>query len=426
MKIIADLHIHSKYSRACSKNLDLPHLDLWARLKGINIIGTGDFTHPEWSKQIGEQLEDVGSGLFRLRQDLRLKESLSAALDKKEAFFLLTSEISCIYSRGGKVRRVHLLVFAPSIKVVAEINRRLNEIGNLKADGRPILGLDAEKLARLVFEVDPLCLVVPAHAWTPWFAVFGSKSGFDSLEECFGSLTPQIYAIETGLSSDPLMNRRLSQLDDITLISNSDAHSLPNLGREANVLDLAEYSYAALAEAIKTRKGFKETLEFFPEEGKYHLDGHATCKIFLEPEETLRLQGVCPTCKKPLTIGVLNRVAKLADRKASAKDFSAHGFVPYRSIVPLAEVIADALGKKRSAKAVQEEYSRLLASGFSEFDILLELPQPELQKITTKKITEGILRVRQGQVQVSGGYDGVYGTVKIFGAAAMPRQSGLF
>ncbi|MBI3627008.1 DNA helicase UvrD, partial [Candidatus Uhrbacteria bacterium] len=257
MKVIADLHIHSKYSRACSQILDLPHLDYWAKLKGIQVMGTGDFTHPAWFKQISESLvassSASGSGLYRLREEFKMDESKRL---KNETLFLLTSEISCIYSRGGKVRRVHVLIFAPSVEVVRQINEALDRIGNLKADGRPILGLDAQELARLVFNIDPSCMVVPAHAWTPWFAVFGSKSGFDSLEECFGDLTPQIYAIETGLSSDPSMNRRLSQLDGITLISNSDAHSLPNLGREANVFDLDRVDYASLTDAIKSRRGF--------------------------------------------------------------------------------------------------------------------------------------------------------------------------
>ncbi|MBI3626677.1 hypothetical protein HY224_01375, partial [Candidatus Uhrbacteria bacterium] len=288
--------------------------------------------------------------------------------------------------------------------------------------------LDAQELARLVFNIDPSCMVVPAHAWTPWFAVFGSKSGFDSLEECFGDLTPQIYAIETGLSSDPSMNRRLSQLDGITLISNSDAHSLPNLGREANVFDLDRVDYASLTDAIKSRRGFVETLEFFPEEGKYHLDGHAACKVRLEPEETFKLKGICPVCKKPLTIGVMNRLAGLADRPANFKATSAAvagASVGFRSIVPLAEIIADALGKKKSTKPVQEEYNKILSSGIGEFEVLLGCSQAQLLALTDKRVAEGILKVRRGEVLVQGGYDGIYGTVQIFGTGPKKKQGRL-
>ena len=303
MKFAADFHIHSRYSRATSPSINLPNLDSWAKIKGIKVLGTGDFTHPGWFDEIKKELEPAESGLFKLKKQ-----------DSKTRF-ILTSEISCIYSQGGRVRKIHIIVFAPSFKAVEKINLKLGEIGNLKSDGRPILGLNAKELVKIVLEADENCMVVPAHAWTPWFSVFGSKSGFDSLEECFGEYTKYIYAIETGLSSDPAMNWRLSQLDKITLISNSDSHSLAKIGREANVFD-TELDYDAITEIIKNHdnKKFLYTIEFFPEEGKYHYDGHRDCNLSLKPEQSKKYNNICPRCGKPLVIGVLNRVEELADR----------------------------------------------------------------------------------------------------------------
>ncbi|MBU0476659.1 endonuclease Q family protein, partial [Patescibacteria group bacterium] len=328
MKFIADFHIHSKYSRATSPQMDLENLDKWAKIKGIKVLGTGDFTHPEWFKNLKKKLEPAESGLFKIKN----KES--------ETRFILTSEISCIYSKGGKVRKIHILVFAPSFEVVEKINKQLSRIGNLKADGRPILGLDAKELAKIVLNASEDCLVVPAHLWTPWFSIFGSKSGFDSIEECFEDYSKYIFAGETGLSSDPAMNWRLSILDKITLISNSDAHSPQKIGREANVFDI-EVSYSAICEAIKSKdtQKFLYTIEFFPQEGKYHYDGHRNCNICLSPKESKKYNNLCPNCGRPLTIGVLNRVDILADRE---DDFKSEGAIPFKSLIPLTEIIAEA------------------------------------------------------------------------------------
>ncbi len=403
MKIIADLHIHSKYSRACSKELELPVIAEWCKKKGVDVVATGDFTHPAWFKHLKEDLVADGKGLYDLKGG-----------DGKVKFFCST-EISCIYSQGGRGRRLHIMVFAPSLQVVEKINKELEARGcNLKSDGRPIIGLSAKELAELVFEISEECMIVPAHAWTPWFAIFGSKSGFDSLEECFEELTPKIYAIETGLSSDPPMNWRLSALDKITLISNSDAHSPSNIAREANVFQLEEVSYKNICEAIKTGdpKKFLYTIEFYPEEGMYHYDGHRACGVSFSPEETKKYNGTCPQCKKPLTIGVLNRVDNLADRIPGE---GSENKIPFKSLVGLDDVIAEALDVKgRKSKTVQREYENLISRGQSEFNILLNLSYEELGKITSPQIVEGIKRNREGKVFIEPGFDGQYGVVKLF------------
>ncbi|MFC1540750.1 endonuclease Q family protein, partial [Candidatus Margulisiibacteriota bacterium] len=299
MKFIADLHIHSKYSRATSKDMELEGLSRWAKLKGIDLLATGDFTHPVWFAELKKKLKPVEGGLF----------------EYNGVRFILNVEISSIYSKNGKTRKIHNLVFAPSFEVVEKLNRELAKVGNLSADGRPILGLDAEKLAEIVYSVSNLCVIVPAHAWTPWFSIFGSYSGFDSIEECFGKYSKFIFAIETGLSSDPAMNWRLSKLDNISLISCSDAHSPAKLGREVCVFD-TEMSYKSMFSAIrkKDKSKFLYTVEFFPEEGKYHYDGHRNCKVRWSPGETKKHNGLCPVCSRPVTVGVMNRVDKLADR----------------------------------------------------------------------------------------------------------------
>jgi len=400
MKFIADFHIHSKYSRAVSPLMDLENLDRWAKIKGIKVLGTGDFTHPKWFESIKKELELAEPGLFKL------------CGSDSGTRFILTSEISCIYSKGGKVRKIHIIVFAPSIDTVEKINLELSKIGNLKADGRPILGLDAEKLAKIVLNADKNCLVVPAHAWTPWFSVFGSKSGFDSLEECFGEYTKYIYAIETGLSSDPAMNWRLSQLDRITLISNSDAHSLGKLGREANVFD-TDLSYNAIAEAIKTkdRNKFLYTIEFFPEEGKYHYDGHRACDLSLTPQQSKKYNNICPKCGKPLVIGVLNRVEELADRP---EGFLPKNSVPFKSLIPLNEIIAESIGVSVLSKRVLEHYNNLIKNLGSELKILLESTEKEIAEKSLPEIASGIIKMREGKVSIEPGYDGVYGKIKIF------------
>ncbi|MCH8741309.1 DNA helicase UvrD [Patescibacteria group bacterium] len=400
MKFIADFHIHSKYSRATSNAMDLENLDKWAKIKGIKVLGTGDFTHPEWFKNLKEKLEPVEAGLFKL------KNSVS------ETRFLLTVEISCIYSKNNRVRRVHILIFAPSFTAVEKINAHLDWIGNLKADGRPILGLDAKELTKIVLDASEDCLVIPAHAWTPWFAIFGSKSGFDSIEECFDEYTKYIYAIETGLSSDPAMNWRLSALDKITLISNSDSHSLAKIGREANVFD-TEISYPAIAEAIKTKdpSKFLYTVEFFPEEGKYHYDGHRVCGVSFHPSESKKYNNICPKCGKILTIGVLSRVEELADRPVGYRPENA---IPFKSLIPLEEVIAGALGTLTGTKRGKEEYRNLIEKFGNEFKVLLEASFNDLERFTLPEIAESILKVREGKTNIEPGYDGVYGKIKIF------------
>ena len=413
MKIIGDFHTHSKYSRATSPSMDLQNLDNWARIKGINVLGTGDFTHPKWFDSIKQELGPAEQGLFKL------------CGSDSPTRFILTSEISCIYKKADpasakgygeakKVRKVHIVIFAPTIKAVEKINKKLNEIGNLYSDGRPILGLDAKELAKIVLDADENCLVVPAHIWTPWFAVFGSKSGFNSLEECFDEYAKYIYAVETGLSSDPAMNWRLSQLDKITLISNSDAHSPQKIGREANVFD-TEFSYYGILDAIKSKnpKKFLYTIEFFPEEGKYHYDGHRLCNLSLSPEQSKKYNNICPRCAKPLVIGVLNRVAELADRP---EGFVPKNAIPFKNLIPLNEVIAESVGVSVASKEVAKHYNNLIKNLGSEFEILLNTEKKEIEKQSLPEIAEGILRVRQGKVFVESGYDGVYGKIKIFEA----------
>jgi len=400
MKFIADLHIHSKYSRATSQRMDLENLDKWGKLKGIKVIGTGDFTHPEWLKELKEKLEPAEEGLFKLKGA------------DGGTYFLLSSEISCIYSKNGKVRKIHIVVLAPSFEVVDKINTRLNWVGNLKSDGRPILGIDAKELAKHVLDSSQDCLIIPAHMWTPWFSIFGSKSGFDSIEECFEDYSKYIFAGETGLSSDPPMNWRLSALDNITLVSNSDAHSPEKIGREANVFD-TELSYRGISEAIKTknRHKFLFTIEFFPEEGKYHYDGHRNCGLRLSPKETKKYNNVCPRCGKLLTIGVLNRVEELADREEGFKPSNA---IPFRSLIPLQEIIAEAKNTTVNSKEIMIEYNKLVKRFGSEFEVLLEAPEQELEKATLPKIARGIIKTRRGDVKVIPGYDGVFGKIRIF------------
>ncbi|MGD0576957.1 MAG: endonuclease Q family protein [Candidatus Staskawiczbacteria bacterium] len=372
MKFVGDFHIHSKYSRAVSPSMDLDNLDNWARIKGIKVLGTGDFTHPKWFESIKEKLSPAERGLFKLRNS------------DSPTRFVLTSEISCIYKKTGKVRKIHIIVFAPAIASVEKINFELEKIGNLHSDGRPILGLDAKELTKIVLDADKNCLVVPAHAWTPWFSVFGSKSGFDSLEECFDEYTKYIYAIETGLSSDPAMNWRLSQLDKITLISNSDSHSPQKIGREANVFD-AELSYAGITDAIKTKnpKKFLYTIEFFPEEGKYHFDGHKDCNLSFSPKESKKYNNICPKCGKPLVIGVLNRVEELADRP---EGFVPKNAIPFKNLIPLNEIIAESIGTSVAAKDVSKHYNNLIKNLGSEFKILLDSERKEIEKESLPEI----------------------------------------
>lgn len=413
MPFFADLHIHSKYSRATSKDMDLENLYKWAQLKGITVIGTGDFTHPRWFVELQDKLDPAEEGLFRLKDEFAKETDTQVPSScKSEVRFLLSVEISSIYKKGDKTRKVHNIVFAKSLSDAAKLNAVLGKIGNLKADGRPILGLDSKKLLEICLSVADDCYLVPAHAWTPHFAVFGSNSGFDSLEECFEELTPHIFAIETGLSSDPPMNWRLSALDNITLISNSDAHSPSKLGREVNVLD-SDLSYSGIFNAIKNGEHgkFLGTIEFFPEEGKYHFDGHRSCDYCSDPKETIANNYKCPKCGRPVTVGVMHRVEKLADRFKGGEHSRAF---PYKHLIPLQEIIAEVYNMGVSSKKVQQEYKNLLTQIGNELYILLEAGLDLIRKTSGDNIAEGINRVRENKVHIDPGYDGEYGKIKLF------------
>jgi uncharacterized protein (TIGR00375 family) len=404
MKFVADFHIHSKYSRATSKDMDVPHLAERAGLKGITLMGTGDFTYHLWLQELKRVLEDTGNGLFRY----------------KGISFILTAEISSIYSKGGRGYRIHNVIFAPSFKTAEQINEILGRHGNLSSDGRPILGLDAAELARIIFDIDENCMVVPGHIWTPWFSLFGSMSGFNRIEDCFEDQTAKIFALETGLSSDPAMNWRLSCLDRFSLISNSDSHSPAKIGREANVFD-CELTYGAIRDALRTkdRTKFLQTIEFFPEEGKYHFDGHRLCGVRMSPDETLQAKGICPKCKKQVTVGVDNRVAQLADRPAGFRPDNA---IPYVNLIPLDEIIADAKQMGKGSLAVEREYLAAVSKFGTEFDILLRVPAADLKKGLHPRIAEGVLRVREGKVSIKAGYDGEYGVISIFGEGGAAKS----
>jgi len=401
MKLIADLHIHSKYSRATSKDMDLEHIALKAKEKGINIVATGDFTHPLWFNELKTKLEPAERGLYRFKGD-----SLDSNLR-----FILSVEISNIYTRNNKVRRVHNVILVPSLEAAQKINNVLSWQGNLKSDGRPILGLDSEELLKIVFNAEPQAMFIPAHIWTPWFSVFGSMSGFDSLEEAFGENVKLISALETGLSSDPLMNWMVSALDKFTLVSNSDAHSPDNLGREANVLDI-NFDYYELREAIinKDREKFLYTIEFYPEEGKYHYDGHRLCQVRMTPEERKKNNGLCPVCHRPLTIGVLSRVEDLGDREFGFKPQNA---IPFKHLIPLRELIADVLNVQVKTKLVEQEYRKLINHFGNEFRILLDANKEELDQVTRSDISQAIINSREGKVEILPGYDGEYGKIHV-------------
>ncbi|MEK9129904.1 MAG: endonuclease Q family protein [Patescibacteria group bacterium] len=408
MQYIADFHLHSKYSRATSKLMDLEHFNQWAQIKGIDILTVSDFTHPIWMAELKKKLEpSENEGLFKIKKSFLKKQSHFVK-------FIFTTEISCIYTKNGRGRRIHLLIFAPDFKTVEKINAKLSLIGNLKSDGRPILGIDVKELAKIVLDISSDCLIVPAHAWTPWFSIFGSKSGFNSIEECFEELTPYIYSIETGLSSDPIMNHCFSILDKITLLSNSDAHSLQNLGREANVFKLEHLNYKEIINAIKQMKNSNSqllyTIEFFPEYGKYHFDGHRECQINFSPEQTKKYQGICPKCKKHLTKGVLYRVEELANRPIAKINFKK--FIPYKKIIPLQEIIAESFMLGKNSQKVENEYLRLIHFGGNEFNILLNINFDELKRIASNKIIKIIKKMRAEKIIISPGYDGVYGKIK--------------
>jgi uncharacterized protein (TIGR00375 family) len=416
LRFIADLHIHSYLSRACSRELRPERLHAWCQLKGIGVLATGDFTHPKWLEELREKLAPAEPGLYRLKAPLaKAADAEVPSACRAPVRFLLEAELSCIYKKGGRVRKVHNLVYVPSLQDASRIAARLEKIGNIRSDGRPILGLDSRDLFAIVLECCEEAVLVPAHAWTPHFSVFGSESGFDSLEECFGDLTPRVFALETGLSSDPPMNWRVSALDRLALMSNSDAHSPEKLGREANRFD-TEPSFAGIFDAVRSRdpERFLGTLEFFPEEGKYHVDGHRACKTRLTPAETLERGGLCPACGKPVTVGVLHRVEKLADRE---EGFRPPGASPYENLVPLKEILSETLDCGAATSTVDREYRRLLSKHGSELRILRELP---LDDLDSEVLARALDRMRRGQVRIEAGYDGEYGKVSLRGEAPVP------
>ena len=404
-RYIADLEIHSRFARAVSKDMNLETLDFWAEKKGIDIVGTGDFTHPTWFSEIKEQLEEDGSGLLTRRGS------------KSNVRFMLSAEISCIFGRNG-TRRIHTLVYAPDLATVSAINAKLNLVGKLKSDGRPIIGIDIKELLKIILGVSPECIMVPAHVWTPWFGMYGSNSGFDSMRECFGELFDLVPAVETGLSSDPPMNWRLSELDSKTIVSYSDAHSPRNIGREATVFELTSLSYENYSKALrvplpkeKDPNRIAMTLEFFPEEGMYHWDGHRAHEFRMSPAETRKVKGICPKCGSKLTIGVAHRVDLLSDRP---EQYTPSGRPPFKHLVPLAEVIGEALDVGKLTKTVDTEYQSIVERFGSEFKVLLDVPLDELTKGIRPEIVEGIKRVREEKLHILPGYDGTYGVVKIF------------
>lgn len=412
---IADLHIHSRFSRATSKDGDLPHLDYWAARKGISLVGTGDFTHPAWRAELHEQLTPVGEGVYTLREDLRLPGRMAG-----EVRFVVTGEISSIYKRDGKTRKVHNLIVLPSLEAADELSAKLEAIGNIHSDGRPILGLDSRDLLELTLDVCPDAEFIPAHIWTPHFSMFGAFSGFQTVQACFDDLTPHIHAVETGLSSDPPMNWRVSALDGLTLVSHSDAHSPSKLGREADLLDTS-CDYSGLTHAIRTGTGFMGTVEFFPEEGKYHLDGHRNCGVCLTPAQTLACGGICPVCGKKLTIGVEHRVEELADRPDGYRPDNAK---PFESLAPLPEVIASCTGLSAASKKTQALYERMLHELGPEFHILRQTSAADLAQIAGAGVAEGIRRLRAGQVTRRAGFDGQYGTITLLSPDEIAQYSG--
>ena len=408
MKIIGDLHIHSRFSMATSKEGTPENLDFWARKKGISLIGTGDFTHPAWRAELRERLIPEGNGLYRLKEEYVKEESRKFSGEGTR--FVVSGEISSIYKKNGKTRKVHNVILLPSLEAADAMAQCLEKIGNIHSDGRPILGLDSHDLLEMMLDVCPEGILIPAHIWTPHFSVLGAKSGFDSVEECFEELTPYVHALETGLSSDPAMNWRISGLDRYQLVSNSDAHSPSKLGREANLLDI-DCSYEGFYQAIQTGKGLEGTVEFFPEEGKYHFDGHRKCGVSLSPTEAERLGGICPVCGKKLTMGVDHRVEQLADRE--------EGFVKedgrkYESLVPLPEVISACMGFSTASKKVQGCFEQMLQKLGTEFDILRNVPAEDIKSCAGERIAEGIENVRTGHVKRIPGYDGEYGKIELF------------
>ncbi len=393
---VADFHIHSKYSRATSKDMDIENLSKWAKIKGISLLGTGDFTHPDWLAELKAKLEPTERGIFK----------------HDNIYYMLTAEVANIYFKTGKSRKIHNVVFAPTFEAAQAVNRYLKDFGDLKSDGRPMLDLECDKMVKAFLGIDPDIFVVPGHIWTPWFSLFGSNSGFDRIEDCFGQMTDKIFALETGLSSDPAMNWRWSRLDRFSLISNSDSHSPSKIGREANVFK-EKFTYNELIEILKKKdkEKFLFTVEFFPEEGKYHWDGHRNCKSRLSPAEAKKINERCPVCGRRITVGVMHRLDDLADRK---EGFVLEGGIPFKNLIPLDEIIAEALGIGKDTAGVQREYNTLIQRLGNEFDILVEIPEEEILTNCQPRIAKGILKTRKGEVKVLPGYDGEYGKVELF------------
>ncbi|MGH8910184.1 MAG: endonuclease Q family protein, partial [Egibacteraceae bacterium] len=425
MAFYADLHVHSKYSRATSKDADLEHLAWWAARKGIGVVGTGDFTHPAWFEELRTNLVPAEPGLFRLRDDLerQVADRLPPSC-RNPVRFMLSVEISTIYKRAERTRKVHHLIYAPDLETVRDLNTSLGRIGNLGSDGRPILGLDSRDLLDITLTSGDGAYLVPAHVWTPWFAALGSMSGFDAIEACYADVAGHVFAIETGLSSDPAMNWRVSRLDRYRLVSNSDAHSPPALGREATVF-ATDLDYFAMRRALETGEGFGGTVEFFPEEGKYHLDGHRKCGVRLTPDQTRQVQGTCPECGKPLTVGVMHRVEALADREDGARP---PGAAEFHCLVQLPEIVGEILGVGPKSKRVEKEVAGLVARLGPELDILAHVPLEEIQAAASPLVAEAIARMRNGEVIREAGYDGEYGRIHLFSPEELhgPPTAALF
>jgi uncharacterized protein (TIGR00375 family) len=422
MEYIADLHIHSSFSMATSRESTLAGLFAWAQIKGIQLVGTGDFTHPGWLRLLQKELEPVEPGLFRLKEEKQVPSPLPGVIPSAGPVrFLLSAEISCIYKRYGATRKVHNLLYVPDFSAAERISARLAAIGNIVADGRPILGLDSRDLLEILLDEAPEGFLVPAHIWTPWFSLFGSRSGFDSIEECFGDLTSHVFALETGLSSDPQMNRMISALDRFALISNSDCHSPAKLGREASLFATG-FDYFSLRDAIRNncRDSFRGTIEFFPEEGKYFADGHRSCKICLDPQEKLSQELRCPVCAKPLTIGVKHRLMELADREEPVYPAGSPEFF---SLVPLPELLSEILGVGTSSKEVMRHYGETINRFGNEFNLLLHAPVKDISR-QSQLLGEAVGRVRDGRVIRRPGYDGEFGVIRVFAENELKRPAG--
>lgn len=412
MQFIADFHIHSRFSRACSKKLTLPNNRAWAKIKGIELLTTADFTHPAWFAEINEQLSEVDTGVYELKNEF-LKNAdyqIPSSCQKSKMRFFLTTEISLIYKKNGRVRKVHHVIMAPNLKIAAKINKTLGELGNIRSDGRPILGMDSKILLQLLLDISPQIQLIPAHIWTPHFSIFGSKSGFDTIEECFEELTPHICALETGLSSDPQMNWRLSALDKYLLVSNSDAHSPQKFGREATIID-SEMTYPSVLNVLRNNhKKVMGTIEFFPEEGKYHFDGLRNEKLCLPPKETKKLNYVSPVTGKKITVGVLHRVDDLADRPEGRISPEAR---KVWHLIPLEEILSEILKVKSPTPKVMELYFKLISELGNEFYILKDCPIKDIEKVDSR-VAEAVKRMRSSNVILHPGYDGEFGTVKLF------------